>query len=154
MRNIVTSSNIQCCLSLAEDKPILDVLRPVKIENWREDGLFCRSKYSVGKKIKFIIFIRSSAFDHAKRDICEIKTQSLVSKVEIITDKMHRARKLFDVVEDKRMREVMIFMILREDLLSAHYVAKKCGYRWPQFILDFNRGLDQIISQYELLGNR
>lgn len=129
--------------------PVLDILRPVKIENWREDGLFRRSKYGTHRKIKFIIAARSSAFDYTARNMQEARSPGSAPKIEIITDKMMRARARFNAVEDAKMREIMCKMILRVDLLSARDFAKLSGYAWPQFVLDFNLGLDQAISDQE-----
>ncbi len=125
-------------------------LRPVKIVNWFEDGLFTKTgEYSVRRKIKFVIAIRSAAFDYAPRELCEVKGSSRVSKVEIIADKMMRARRVFDAAKDEKMREIMKFMILSENLLSAHWGADKFGYKWSQFKVDFNYALDEVIKNYD-----
>lgn len=137
-------------LSLADSRPILDILRPVRIEQWRIEGLFRRGKFSVFHKIRFVGAIRARAFDHSHREMCEARGDSRgVSAIEVAVDKRLTARRMFNAVQDTQMRVIMRNMIVSENLQTARYTAKKAGYVWQQFVLDFNYGLEQMMEQQE-----
>lgn len=137
-------------LPLADSRPILDILRPVRIEQWRAEGLFRRGKFSVFHKVRFVGAIRARAFDHTHREMTEARGDNRgVSAIEIAVDKRLTARRMFDAVSDEKIREVMRNMIVTENLQTARYTAKKAGYVWQQFVLDFNYGLEQMMEQQE-----
>lgn len=126
--------------------PILEVLHPVRIEQWRADGLFKKGLFSVHEKVVFIGRIRALAFDSSHK--ISIKSeQSGMSREMIMVEKRDEARRKFDYVSDPVMREIMVGMIVREDLLGARYVARKLKYPWPQFVIDFNYGLEQMMRE-------
>ena len=59
------------------------------------------------------------------------------------------ALRMFDAVQNREMRTIMRNMIVSENLQTARYTAKKAGYVWQQFVLDFNYGLEQMMEQQE-----
>ena len=137
-------------LPLSDNRPVLDVLRPVRIEQWRAEGLFRRGKFSVFHKVRFVGAIRARAFDYSHREMCEARGDSRgVSTIEIALDKKMAARRMFNAVQDREMRVIMRNMIVSENLQTARYIAKKAGYVWQQFVLDFNYGLEQMMEQQE-----
>ena len=154
IKNISGIQGVLCIpaqqLPLTDSRPILEVLRPVRIEQWRMEGLFRRGKFSVFHKIRFVGAIRARAFDHAHRAMSEARGDSRgVSPIEIAVDKRLTARRMFDAVSDEKIREVMRNMIVAENLQTARYTAKKAGYVWQQFVFDFNYGLEQMMEQQE-----
>ena len=54
----------QGVLPLYGDRPILDFIVPVRVENLRADGLFRRGRYSVGQKARFVMHISAAAIDY------------------------------------------------------------------------------------------
>lgn len=151
MRKNNSDFSVQASLPLNTDKPILDCLMPVRIENWRMDGLFKRSRYSVGQKMRFVMHIRASAFDFSAKAFMEIRQESSgASRQEIMADKKFQAYRKFNAVRDPFMREVMQHMIVAEKLLGARYIAKQLHKPWPQFVMDFNQGLDEMLDAAEL----
>lgn len=152
MRKDKSNLSAQPVLPLGKDKPILDYLLPVRIENWREDGLFKRSaKHSVGQKMRFVMHVRASAFDFSPKNWIELHNDnSVVSRQEVMADKKFQAIRKFMAVRDPFMREVMQRMIVSEKLLGARYIAKQLQKPWPQFVMDFNQGLDEMMDAAEL----
>ena len=140
------------CFSQA---PVLSVLIPVGVENWRQEGLFRRGKYSAGQKMRFVMRLRARAFDYAARDVREAKGAGReVSRGMIQVEKKVSVLREFGVVSDKDMREIMKSMIVRENLIGARYVARQLKIAWPQFVLDFNYGLEQMMEIMEAKDER
>lgn len=151
MRKDQSNFTPQAELPLGKDKPILDFLLPVRIENWRADGLFKRSRYSVGQKMRFVMYIRAAAFDFSAKNWIELHHDgSTASRQEVMADKKFQAYRKFNAVRDPFMREVMQRMIVAEKLLGARYIAKQLHKPWPQFVMDFNQGLDEMMDAAEL----
>lgn len=152
MRKNQSNFNTQQELPLNKDRPILDFLLPVRVENWRADGLFKRSaKHSVGQKMRFVMHIRAAAFDFSPRAFLEMRQESgNASRQEIMADKKIQAIRKFNAVRDPFMREVMQRMIVSEKLLGARYIAKQLHKPWPQFVMDFNQGLDEMMDAAEI----
>lgn len=128
--------------------PILDVLRPVRVESWRSEGLFrCRGKYSPGARVGFIIRLRSQAFDMGAKNPAEAKGSGAnISRDFIKIEKQIAVKRKFNVVDDPVFREIMIRMIVVENMPSARYVAKKAHIPWPQFVFDFNANIEKMMG--------
>lgn len=138
----------QGVLTFPDSRPILDVLRPVRIESWKDEGLFRRGRFSIAQKIKFVCGVRSRAFDYSRPAPGESRGASWgVSGIEVRVDKKMAALRMFDAVRDAEMRAIMQAMIVSENLNGARYTAKKAGYIWPQFVIDFNYGLEQMMQE-------
>jgi hypothetical protein len=151
MRKNKSDFSVQANLPLITDKPILEYLMPVRIENWRMEGLFKRSRYSVGQKMRFVMHIRASAFDFSPKNWIELHNAGCgASRQEVAADKKFQALRKFNAVRDPFMREVMQHMIVAEKLLGARYIAKRLKKPWPQFVMDFNQGLDEMLDAAEL----
>ncbi len=147
MKKYQSDLGVQRILPLGDDRPILAYLTPVRIETWREEGLFYKTRYGVVPKMRFLIRVRSQAFDYSPRAMTEARSESgNVSRQEILMDKKIAARRKFMPVCDPVMRELMIRMIVSENLLSARYIAKKHGIPWPQFKIDFNEAVDAMMD--------
>lgn len=145
----------QRILPLGGDRPILAYLAPVRIESWREEGLFMRTRHGVVPKMRFLMRVRSQAFDYNPRGMAEARnSQSNVSRQEIMMDKKLRAVRKFDAVRNDTMREIMIRMIIAENLQTARYVAKKAGIPWPQFKIDFNEAVDAMMDAAQTQGGK
>lgn len=130
-----------------ETKPILSHLRPVRLEQWRIDGLFRKGKYGVGEKLRFVMRLRSMAFELSARGALAIKNENnSLPREYIMIEKRITVCNKFNVITDANMREIMKGMIVCEDLLGARYIAKKLKYPWPQFVIDFNIGLEQMMG--------
>lgn len=137
----------QTVLPLNRDKPILDCLVPVRIEHWREEGLFKRGRHSVSAKMRFCMHIRAAAFDFSPKAFLEMRQESsAASRQEVMADKKIQAIRKFNVIRDPFMREVMSHMIVAEHLLRARYIAEKLQIRWAQFVIDFNAALDDMMD--------
>lgn len=137
----------QGVLPLYGDRPILDFIVPVRVENWRADGLFRRGRYSVGQKARFVMHIRAAAFDYSSRAFVEARNEaSNTSRIEVSVFKKISQLKKFDAVRDPKMRQIMANMIIAEKLLDARYIAKKLRRPWPAFVMDFNEGLEQMMD--------
>lgn len=137
----------QGVLPLYGDRPILDFIVPVRVENWRADGLFRRGRYSVGQKARFVMHIRAAAFDYSSRAFAEARSDTRgTSRTEIAVFKKISQLKKFDAVRDPEMRQIMANMIISEKLLDARYIAKKLRRPWPAFVMDFNEGLEQMMD--------
>lgn len=138
-----------------ENRPILEHLIPVRIENWRREKLFSRSKkYNPWQKARFCMMIRAKAFNFISKDPYERSGDKNASPVEIQVGKIIDARQILKPVHDPQMREIMENMIVTPDLYSARYFAKKCGYSWPQFVIDFNYGLEQAMDEWYTSHNK
>lgn len=134
-------------LSFPDSRPILDVLRPVRVESWKDEGLFRHGKFSVGQKIRFVCRVRARAFDYSARGMAEVRDIGRgISSIEVRAGKKMDALRMFNAVSGPEMRQIMANMIVREDLIGARYTAKKARYVWPQFVLDFNYGLEQMMA--------
>lgn len=128
-------------------KPIISHLRPVRLEQWRTDGLFRKGKYGVGEKLRFVMRLRSMAFELSARGALAIKNENnSLPREYIMIEKRITVCNKFNVITDANMREIMKGMIVCEDLLGARYIAKKLKYPWPQFVIDFNIGLEQMMG--------
>lgn len=78
----------QGVLTFPDSRPILDVLRPVRIESWKDEGLFRRGRFSIAQKIKFVCGVRSRAFDYSRPAPGESRGASWgVSGIEVRVDK-------------------------------------------------------------------
>lgn len=151
MRKSQSNFTSQAELPLGKDRPILDFLLPVRIENWRQEGLFTRTRHSVGQKVRFVMYLRARAFDFSAKNWIELHNDnSTASRQEVMCDKKIQAMRMFNVVRDPFMREVMQRMIVSEKLLGARYIAQKLQIRWPQFVIDFNAALDDVMDAADL----
>lgn len=130
-----------------QHKPILSHLRPVRLEQWRIDGLFRKGVFRVGEKMRYVQRLRSMAFDLTARGMLAAQhdNNSLPRDLVLVEKRLTVCNK-FNVVTDVNMREIMKGMIICEDLLGARYIAKKLRYPWPQFVIDFNIGLEQMMG--------
>lgn len=147
MKKCQSDLGMQRILPLGNDRPILAYLTPVRIETWREEGLFYKTGHGIVPKMRFLMRVRSQAFDYSPRAMTEARSESgNVSRQEILMDKKLAARRKFAPVSDPVMREIMIRMIVTENLLSARYIAKKHGIPWPQFKIDFNEAVDAMMD--------
>lgn len=132
-----------------KQKPILSHLQPVRIAGWRADGLFRRGKFDVGQKVRFIVKLRSMAFDMSHATVQRARVEgNTMDRGLIMTEKKMETLAKFNAISDADMREIMKAMIVSESLLGARYVAKKLKYPWPQFVLDFNYALEQMMEVY------
>lgn len=131
-----------------ELRPILDYLRPVRVETWRDEGLFRgRYKYSVGSRIGFIVRTRSAAFDFSGRNPAEARGSGTgVSRDLIRVEKLLMVKRRFNVIDDADFREIMISMICTENMPRARHVAKKAQIPWPQFVYEFNTNLEKMME--------
>lgn len=137
-----------------ENRPILEHLIPVRIEDWRQEGLFTHSKnYSPWRKARFCMMIRAKAFNFISKDSRESRSNVNVSPVEMHVAKIMDARRILKPVQDENMRVIMEQMIVVENLHTAHNMAKKVGMRFPQFKDDFNKGLEQAMDAWYLSHN-
>lgn len=138
-----------------ENRPILEYLIPVRIEDWRQEGLFTHSKnYSPWRKARFCMMIRAKAFNFISKDSRESRSSTNISPVEMHVAKLMDARRILQPVQDKNMRVIMEQMIVVEVLHTAHNMAKKVGMRFPQFKDDFNKGLEQAMDAWYLSHNK
>jgi len=92
--------------------------------------------------------LHSEFWDARRIDPAEVKGNRYgISAVELTAERKNRINKQFDAVLDTKIREIMRLMITAEfPPKSAQYIAKKTGYAFPQFVIDFNRGLAEIIE--------
>ena len=134
-------------------KSVFDSHRSYGIERWRKEKLFQRCRdvrvpdIPEGRKIKWINQTRGRIYD-VKRD--GVRGAGVrIAKQQIITQKKVAAKKMFRVITDVNMRDIMAEMILRSELLSARYICKKMGASWPQFVADFNFWLQMVIANDE-----
>lgn len=130
------------------DRPILEYLRPVRVETWRDEGLFrFRGKYSVGSRIGFIIRTRSAAFDFRGRNPAEAKgSGTCLTRDMIRVEKLMMVKRRFNVIDDADFRAIMISMICTEIMPGARNTAKKAHIPWPQFVFNFNTYLEQMME--------
>lgn len=135
-----------------ESKPILEHLLPFGIERWRAEKLFKRVQrdgieYSVGKKMRFVMFCRAKYWDAGARDvIVSDAKQSGITRSQISAEKHQMVRSWFNAATDTQMRDIAREMICAENIISARYVCRRMGHAWEQFVMDFNAALEEVMA--------
>jgi hypothetical protein len=140
-----------------DNRPILDVLVNVNVATWKQEGLFKRqrvmTKYngivdiSVGEKMRFVQNMISKWYELSLPNPNGVRTDTGVglARQMIIAERRAGVRKMFDRIKDPDFAARMEEFILMEKPVQAQYFTKKIGTRWPQFVIDFNEGLTDMM---------
>lgn len=121
---------------------------------WEDEGLFARTRYG-GKdyskyiKKKFLSMLRAR-FECPADNHDSVGASSdgglRVPAIQVQTDVRLRVKNKFGAIHDNKMRDIMMGMALAPRIESAWDAANNNGYRWPQFVIDFNYGLHTMIK--------
>ncbi len=131
-------------------KPIIDALRPVRVEQWRMDGLFrCPGVVGESARVRFVMFLRARTFDSPPREIGEVGSgERMIARDYIRAEKrINVFNQYFKHITDTGWRELMYRMICTENLRPAKATAREYKIPWPAFVADFNFALDEMITK-------
>jgi hypothetical protein len=128
------------------------------VEVWLREGLFKRGRVQdrniiieipVGKKMRFCNLIISKWFESPRRDPREVNYHNNFSGTpgEAIIENRLKIKKAFSCVQDAHLRILVLSLLVSEKLLSARQYAQMNNIRWPQFVLDFNYALEQVMIE-------
>jgi hypothetical protein len=133
-----------------EQKPILDVLVPLGVEKWRQEGLFRRdTDCSIGRKICFVQSLYARYNELPPQDQCDVRAEKNrcgITREQILCEHRFMVRRKFAVITDTDMREIMMNMICTEKLRPVRALARQLKYNWVQFVFDFNDGLRELMG--------
>jgi hypothetical protein len=135
------------------EKPVIDCLSPLWAEKWQQEGLFRRTQIKgddmrEGRKKKLCVGLHLEFWDtYRGAPAAPSDTNTGLTAGDVGYMRKERVAKKFEAITDKKMGEIMAVMILREcPPLSAHYIARKNKMSWPQFVIDFNKGLLELVD--------
>ena len=128
-----------------------------ELDIWWHEKLFVRRQFAgesfgVGRQQWYVTRIREVYFDGGKQsqDLNNIRGGNSIPYIESQGWRKAKIIDGFRYVHNKKMRVIMRAMILNDTheqaLPSAHDVARKTDYRWPQFVADFGEGLWEMFD--------
>jgi hypothetical protein len=128
---------------------ILDSMEKWEITRWADEGLFKTGKYTVRNKKSFLRARYAQCFEEWHPDDGGVKyTREFVHPMDGKIDRKGTVKRIFEVIPNDEWRDIMTKMIIRQNMVSARYVARKNKFLWVQFVLDFNYWLEFVMENY------
>ena len=144
---------MQIKMNFADDsKPILEALRPVDLELWRQEGLFKTIRrinlpeIFVGDKIKELSILRGHIFN-VQNNPQEVSGGQKLPRMLVLAERKVLCKHILRGISDETVRSFLQTQLVKEKMDSARDVIRENRLFWPQFVEDFNIALQIWIGE-------